>query len=61
MTRPAVRWATYPRDQRGAVGQVMGPTTMREPVTVIEASYDPVTDRTRLGFAYGIVPIEASP
>jgi hypothetical protein len=49
----------YKGDRRAAIGQVMGPNTMREYLTVVEAEYDPVADRTRLGLAYGIHRIEA--
>lgn len=57
-TPVAVRWLTYPGDQTSAIGQVMGPTTMREHVTVAEATYDPDTHTTRLGFAYGTHTID---
>lgn len=37
-----------------AVGQIMGPNTMGELLTVVEAAYDPAADKTRLGLAYGV-------
>jgi hypothetical protein len=61
MTQPAVRHATYPGDQSAAVGQVKGPTTMGEYVRIVDADYDPASDRTRLGFTFaGITRAEAT-
>lgn len=44
----------YAGDRRGALWQVMGPNSFRERMTVVEATYDPATDRTTLGLAYGV-------
>lgn len=50
----ADRFLNYRGDRRSAVGQPMGPTySGREVLTVLTAEYDDVTDRTRLGLAYG--------
>lgn len=55
MTLPkASTWLNYPGDHRGSIGEVMGPNTYDEFLTVTEADYDPDTNRTRLGLAYGI-------
>lgn len=56
-TRKAVRWLTYKGDRRSSVGQQMGPTTMRDYVTAVEAEYDEETDTTRLGFAFGLLEV----
>lgn len=48
------RFATYPHDHREAVGRFGGPDTTGAFVTVTRAEYDPATDTTRLGFAYGL-------
>lgn len=57
---PAVRkptgWATYRRDVRVGIqraidsGQPMGPNYMGELMWPVEATYDPKTDSTRVGF-----------
>lgn len=44
----------YHGDTRGNLGQIMGPNTMGEYLTVVEEVYNPDTDRTRLGLAYGV-------
>lgn len=41
------------------IGMVMGPNTMGERLTVVEAVCDPDTDRTRVGLAYGIHEVQA--
>lgn len=53
----AVRWANYPGDVSYVVGYPMGPTHTHpdDYVTVVEATYDPEKNTTRLGFAYGII------
>lgn len=48
------RFATYPHDHSAAVGRFGGPDTTGAFVTVTRAEYDPATDTTRLGFAYGL-------
>ncbi|MDE9364556.1 hypothetical protein PZ938_02980 [Luteipulveratus sp. YIM 133132] len=53
---PPVRYATYPTDVRGMVGQIVGPTTTLEFVQATSADYDETTGRTRIGFAYVQVP-----
>lgn len=53
--RKACRFATYSGDHRESVGQVMGPNTLGELLTVVRADYNAATDKTRLGFAYGEV------
>lgn len=54
-TRPALRWATYAGDRRSMVGQVVGPTTLNDFATAVDAEYDATADRTRVGFAFGIL------
>lgn len=54
-TRPALRWATYAGDRRSMVGQVVGPTTLNDFATAADAEYDAAADRTRVGFAFGIL------
>lgn len=53
-TRKPLRFANYPGDQRHAVGEVMGPNTLGELMTVVDATYDETADKTRLGFAFTI-------
>jgi hypothetical protein len=53
--RAASAWANYPGDTRYALGQVVGPNTLRETLTVVAAEYDDEANTTRLGFAYGLV------
>jgi hypothetical protein len=52
--RKPCRWATYNGNQTHVVGQLMGPNTLGELLTVVTASYDHQTNKTRLGFAYGV-------
>ena len=61
-TRPALRWATYAGDRRSMVGQVVGPTTLNDFATAVDAEYDATADRTRVGFAFlsGVEPGEAA-
>lgn len=49
---PLAGHATYPGNTEGILAQVCGPTLMREFVVAVEAEHDPVTDKTRVGFAY---------
>lgn len=37
------------------VGQVVGPTTLNDVATAVDAEYDATADRTRVGFAFGIL------
>lgn len=53
MLYKASQWATYNGECRESVGEVMGPNTMGEYLTVVEALYDPDSNTTRLGFSYG--------
>lgn len=53
-TPKATTHLNYRGDRRGQVGRVMGPNTLNERLTVVEESYDPDADRTRLGLAYGL-------
>lgn len=50
----ASRHLNYRGDCRGSVGRVMGPNLLGERLTVVDEVYDPETDMTRLGLAYGI-------
>lgn len=52
--RPPCRWATYKGDCSTAVGDIVGPNTMNEWLTIVAAEYTPSTDTTRLGFSYGV-------
>ena len=54
MTPPAARWANYQGDRTAMVGQKVGPTTLRDYLTAVDAVYDPATDTTRVGFAFGL-------
>jgi len=49
---PVVRHATYPGNVTHIVGEVKGPNQLREFLVAGEATYDPTTDTTRVGFAY---------
>lgn len=49
----ATRFLTYPGDCTHIVGEVKGPNLMGEMLTAVAATYDPETDSTRVGFAYG--------
>lgn len=53
--RHAEKHANYNGDVTHAVGEVMGPNEFGERMTVVEAAYDPETNKTRLGFAYTTV------
>lgn len=44
----------YRGDRRGQIGRVMGPNRLDELLTVVDETYDEVTDRTRLGLAFGV-------
>ena len=50
-----VKWATYPGDQRHMLYEAKGPTTLGEPVTVVEVIYDETSNQTRVGFTYALV------
>lgn len=53
-TPAAVRFLTYNGNVTEIVGQVvMGPTTLGEYLTPVSAIYDPETNKTKVGFAYG--------
>lgn len=41
------------------VGQQVGPTTLRDYLTAVDAVYDPATDTTRVGFAFGLHEVTA--
>lgn len=43
---------SYRGDRRAAVGQLMGPNLLGEVLVAVDATYDPVTNRTRVGFDY---------
>lgn len=53
------RFATYPGDVTHMVGEVKGPNTLREPLTAVTAEYDAETNKTRVGFTYAKVEVEA--
>lgn len=44
----------YAGDRTSMVGQQVGPTTLRDYLTAVDAVYDPATDTTRVGFAFGL-------
>lgn len=48
-----VRWLHFHCDAREAIGQTVGPTTLGERLTAVTADYDPATNVTRVGYAYG--------
>lgn len=52
--RHAHRFAAYPGDVAAAVmdDPVMGPNTLGEPMVALYAHFDPVEDRTRVGFTF---------
>ncbi len=52
--RIPLRFANYGGDVRAELlaDPVMGPNMLREAMTVVEAVYDPLTDRTRAGFSF---------
>lgn len=53
-TPTAQQWATYNGDVTEVVGkQYMGPNLLGEKLTPVVAVYDPETNKTRVGFAYG--------
>lgn len=51
--RAASRHLNYRGDCRANLGRVMGPNDLGEWLEVVTADYDPATDTTRLGLAYG--------
>lgn len=50
--RLPVVFANYTGDQRHAIGQRMGPNTLREYLWVVDAVYDEEANKTKLGFSY---------
>jgi hypothetical protein len=56
-TPSATRFATYIGDATHMVGEVKGPNTLGEPLTAVEAVYDPETNTTRVGFTYAKVEV----
>ena len=54
MDRPALQHATYRGDVTHMVGQPVGPTMENDFLTAVEATFDPETNTTRVGFAYGL-------
>lgn len=44
----------YPGDCRHIIGEVKGPNLLDEMLTAVDAKYDPETNMTRVGFAYGV-------
>lgn len=58
MAPKAVRYATYPGDCTHIVGEVKCPNTFGELLTAVEATFDPSTGSTRVGFAYGVPDTE---
>lgn len=44
--------ATYPGNVETILGEVKGPNLLREFLVAVDAEYDPVTDKTRVGFDY---------
>lgn len=44
----------YAGDQRGSIGQVMGPNTLGELLTVVSCEYDETAQRSRVGLAFGV-------
>lgn len=53
-TLAPVRFANYGGDVTHIVGEVKGPNMLGEMLTAVTADYDPETDRTRVGFVYGV-------
>ena len=51
---PPSTWLNYGGDQRGLIGQVLGPNTMGEYLTVVFCAYDERDNRSRVGLAFGI-------
>jgi hypothetical protein len=47
-----VRWATYPGNVVHIIGEVKGPNLLGESLTAVTATYDPGTNRTRVGFTF---------
>lgn len=54
--RKPLRFATYPGDATEAVGNVVGPNALGEPMTIVSAEHDPETGTTRVGFAFATTP-----
>jgi hypothetical protein len=52
--RTPARFADYYGDVTHIIGEVKGPNTLDEMLQAVTAVYDPETDRTRVGFAYGV-------
>lgn len=50
--RTAHRFAHYSGDATSSLGQVMGPNTLGERMTVVSAQYFDDEDKTRLGFDF---------
>jgi hypothetical protein len=58
--RPAHVHANYPGDITEAIGQVVGPNTFGERLTLVEVEYDAEMNRSRAGFSYLQVGDEVS-
>jgi hypothetical protein len=57
---PPSTWLNYAGDQSAMTGRILGPNTLGEVLTVVSCAYDPQTDRSRVGLAFGvyIVPVD---
>lgn len=55
----AQRFLTYPGDVTHMVGEVKGPNLLGEHLTAVSAEYDSATNKTRVGFVYGVVEVAA--
>jgi len=54
LTRPPARHLTYQGNVEHIIGQPVGPTTLGDYLTAVTAPYDPATDTTNVGFAFGL-------
>lgn len=57
----AQQWATYNGRMTHMVGEVVGPNMLDEYLTCVEVTYNPQTNKTRAGFAYGILKFADEP
>lgn len=57
---PPSTWLNWIGDQNRIIGRVLGPNLLGELLTVVSCVYDPQTDRSRVGLAFGvyIIPVD---
>ena len=57
----AQQWLNFRGRMTHMIGEVVGPNTLGEFLTCVEVTYDPVQNKTRSGFCYGIYKMVEEP